>query len=237
MQEKGFTPLATYLKQTTACEPKPVNKPEFSLSQYQKGQTIFTEGEDGYDAYIIKQGTVEISVRDEDKKLVLTQLKRQDVFGEMALILGNHKRSATATAVTDVRLIRIPKSKFDAYMKASPTVITTTLVAIARRVNELTPQTGQSVDGFEAAARILHLMNDHHRSDISLDQTLETLSHVLAIGPKEIDHAIKLMASLNLLEVVNPETPQACIRIIDKDRFLEKALHIRTVIGSFQNPA
>lgn len=234
MQDNTFTPLTSYLKKTAASEAKPV-KPEFSLQQYQQGQTIFIEGEEGYDAYIIKRGEVEISVREEGKKLVLTRLKEQDVFGEMALILGHHQRSATATAITDVRVIRIPRNKFDSYMKASPAVISTCLVAIARRVSELTPQACQSVDVFEGTARILHLLNAHNRSDISLYQTLETLSRVLSAETEEIAGVLKLMASMNLLEMENTDTPQAMIQILDKDRFLKKALHIRTVLGDFQN--
>jgi CRP-like cAMP-binding protein len=56
-------------------------------------------------------------------RVVLTTLKEQPVLGKMALILAEHKR--TATALEDSGIAKIPKDVFDKYMTDSPRFIST----------------------------------------------------------------------------------------------------------------
>jgi zinc transporter ZupT len=82
---------------------------------YKQGTRLITEGEQGFELYIIKKGSVEVSHRGE----IVATLGPSDVFGEMAL-LTDEVRKATVTAKTDVTLLEIHKSDFDRLLQVSP---------------------------------------------------------------------------------------------------------------------
>lgn len=65
---------------------------------FKKGETIFTRGDPGDEAYLIVAGTVELTVSNGDARRVLATISRGDIFGEMALI-QNAPRMATAKAM------------------------------------------------------------------------------------------------------------------------------------------
>ena len=64
------------------------------------GEIIFSEGAMGNPLmYVIKEGSVEISITRGERKVVLSTLERGQFFGEMAL-LSTEPRSATAKALS-----------------------------------------------------------------------------------------------------------------------------------------
>jgi len=68
---------------------------------FKKGQVIIEEGTLGDCAYIIEQGSVEVSkLTPQGEKQVLGVLEKSEIFGEMGLIDGL-PRSATVTALED----------------------------------------------------------------------------------------------------------------------------------------
>jgi len=82
------------------------------------GETIFREGDPGDVMYIIAAGKVRIVASGRAQETV-AELGPGDFFGEMALITGL-PRSAGAVAVTDARLWRLEKGRFDAMIRAYP---------------------------------------------------------------------------------------------------------------------
>ena len=89
---------------------------------YQKGMTLFHEGDDRNCAYIIEKGEVEISVVKDGNKVPLVRLGEGEVFGEAALI-GSGKRSATAIATEDCEVFRIfPCILRDSILRLDPLV-------------------------------------------------------------------------------------------------------------------
>lgn len=82
---------------------------------FREGARIVTEGEQGFELYIIEKGSVEVSHQGE----IVATLGPSDVFGEMAL-LTDEVRKATVTAKTDVTLLEIHKSDFDRLLQVSP---------------------------------------------------------------------------------------------------------------------
>ena len=71
------------------------------------GSTIFREGDEAHDLFVIKSGQVRIQLGNR----TLSELKDNDIFGEMALI-DSEPRSATALAVTDVELVPVSEKQF-----------------------------------------------------------------------------------------------------------------------------
>ena len=71
------------------------------------GDLIFREGDEAHELFVIKSGQVRIQLGNR----TLTELRADDIFGEMALI-DNEPRSATAVAITDVELVPVTEKQF-----------------------------------------------------------------------------------------------------------------------------
>ena len=69
-----------------------------SYETYQDGQDIFKEGDNGDWIYVIDSGSVELSKKVGETKVVIDVLHEEDVFGEMAFI-ASIQRTATARAI------------------------------------------------------------------------------------------------------------------------------------------
>lgn len=110
----------------------------FSLREFEEASLIFKEGSLGDTAYILKEGRVRISTRASGAKVVLAELSPVTIFGEMALLTREQKRSATAEAMSHVKVIEIDKTKFDHLMSQSPSIIVTILHAITQRLVDTT---------------------------------------------------------------------------------------------------
>jgi CRP/FNR family transcriptional regulator, cyclic AMP receptor protein len=77
---------------------------------FQKGQTMFAQGERANAVFYIRQGQVKISVISEQgKEAVVALLKARDFFGEGCLV-GQLRRQATAEAMSDCEIMRLDKA-------------------------------------------------------------------------------------------------------------------------------
>ena len=76
----------------------------FVIKEYRHGKKIIRQGTHGTSAFLIKKGTVEVSLEDaEGNKKVLAKLKENDLFGEMAMISAC-ERTATVIALEDCEI-------------------------------------------------------------------------------------------------------------------------------------
>jgi CRP-like cAMP-binding protein len=89
--------------------------PEIPTRFFAKGDTIFREGEQGDQFYVVVRGQVEI--RSGDRRLEI--LSRNGIFGEMALI-DDSPRSATVVALTDVTVAAMKEKQFLFLVKHTP---------------------------------------------------------------------------------------------------------------------
>lgn len=108
------------------------------IRNYRAGENIFHQGQTGFGMYIIATGAVRISFKDSSEKnqtgeTILTNLSTGDFFGELALVEENGKRSASARAVSETRLIGFFKPDFFDIIQRKPA----TGVKISLRLNEV----------------------------------------------------------------------------------------------------
>ena len=84
------------------------------IVEFEPGEMILREGEEGDFMYIVLDGSVEVFVADEDGKIViLAELVKGNYFGEQALLpQGTGKRNANARANHRATLIRVAKKYF-----------------------------------------------------------------------------------------------------------------------------
>ena len=74
---------------------------------FKAGTTVFREGEEAHELFVIKSGEVRIQIGNR----TVSELSADHIFGEMALI-DSQPRSASAIAVTDVELVPVSEKQF-----------------------------------------------------------------------------------------------------------------------------
>jgi len=74
---------------------------------FKAGSVIFREGDEAKEFFVIKSGEVRIQIGNR----TVTELGADSIFGEMALI-DSEPRSATAVAVTDVKVVPVSEKQF-----------------------------------------------------------------------------------------------------------------------------
>jgi CRP-like cAMP-binding protein len=103
--------------------------------RFPKRHTIFLEGEKGNYVVLIVSGIIKISRSSSDGRVkTLALLRPKDFFGEMALFLPGHERSATAEALTDCRAITIEQTDFEKLLKDVPGISLRIIQTLAHRL-------------------------------------------------------------------------------------------------------
>jgi len=95
---------------------------------YEKGQSIFRQGESARDFHLVISGEVAITVRDRE----VTRLGPGRVFGEMSL-LEKIPRTASATAAEPTRVFTVPAAVMSA---KTPLLAYKVLLSVAQQMSE-----------------------------------------------------------------------------------------------------
>jgi CRP-like cAMP-binding protein len=112
---------------------KPQYEPEKIARKYPKNSLIFAEGETGDELYIIESGAVNITKIIGNQEMVLSVLKKGNIFGEMAL-LEDKPRAATAEVSEDCTVLAVNRNNFETVSRAQPDMISRLTSAMAERI-------------------------------------------------------------------------------------------------------
>lgn len=99
------------------------------------GQPIFQEGEKSRVSYIIQEGKVRIFRKVYGREITFATLGPGDFFGEMAM-LNNRRRSATAEAVLETKLLAFDKAAFEKLIASNFGVALRIIRTLALRLQE-----------------------------------------------------------------------------------------------------
>ena len=100
------------------------------------GAVLFRTGDEGDAMYLIEQGKIRICVQTKDgHEVTLTELRRGDFFGEMALLDGK-PRSADARVTQDARLAVLSREHFLTFVSSNPNVALEMLTALTNRLRQ-----------------------------------------------------------------------------------------------------
>ena len=113
---------------------------------YDAGQVMFNAGDVGDAAYIIIEGTVEISVPTPAGPIVVNTLGRNDIIGEIA-IFGDVPRTATAKALARVETLKISKELFIKVIRENPDAAIELIKILASRLANTTNQLTRTRSG------------------------------------------------------------------------------------------
>ena len=99
------------------------------------GDVICREGEPGDALYIVIEGTLDVTLRDDPAQpaQLLSHLQPPSSFGEMALLTGE-PRSATVTATTQGILLRLERARFLDLVQREPLIAMTVAATLSMRL-------------------------------------------------------------------------------------------------------
>lgn len=102
---------------------------EFSERRFSAGDKVALEGESGLMFFVVESGELSVEVHGEP----VSTIDAGGSFGEIALI-DRRPRTATVTALSDVRAYGLPVFVFRPFVEARPQVAWALLEAMADRV-------------------------------------------------------------------------------------------------------
>jgi CRP-like cAMP-binding protein len=210
---------------------------ESKVREFAKGSTIFRRGEPGNTAFILTEGTVEIFITEGKNKTVLGVLHPISVFGEMALLLKNQQRTASAIAKSDAKLAEISRKDFDDFFKRSPKLISAVLQTMVERLEQTNARVSQSPDLYIIITEMLNLLILHDRiSHIGFNQVIDCIENSYKLDSATIIKTMNFLQTLGLIEIrADRHNAVKLIEIIKPTDFIERARHIHatfTKMGS-----
>ena len=106
---------------------------------FKPGQTLFEQGDAGDAAFIVIEGSADVSVDTPGGPLKIAQLKRNDIIGEIA-ILCDVPRTATVAAADELTALKITKDLFFRMVTDFPDMGIEIMRSLAHRLEMTTSQ-------------------------------------------------------------------------------------------------
>jgi CRP-like cAMP-binding protein len=110
---------------------------DFIERQFAPGDVIAAEGETGLNFFVVESGEASVTVGGSEVR----RLVAGDSFGEVALV-DKSARSATVTAVSDMRCHGLPVWSFRSFAQTHPDVMWKLLELLADRLREAQARAG-----------------------------------------------------------------------------------------------
>lgn len=103
--------------------------------QYEDGETIIKQGEQGECLFVIQEGKVEVIDESGKKEIKLAELGETEFFGEMGLF-EKDVRSCTVRALGDAKIMTIDKRNFYKTIQKDPSLAYRLLEKMSNRLRE-----------------------------------------------------------------------------------------------------
>jgi CRP/FNR family transcriptional regulator, cyclic AMP receptor protein len=165
-----------------------------SISAHPKRQVIFAQGDVATAVFYLKKGKIKVTVvSKQGKEAVVALLGADEFFGEGVLI-GQAKRLATATAMTECVTMRVEKSEMQRVLRTEPTFsqmfVTHVLARNARVEEDLVDQLFNSTE--KRLARLLLLLANFGKAGrpepLIAKISQETLAEMIGATRSRVSH-------------------------------------------------
>jgi CRP/FNR family transcriptional regulator, cyclic AMP receptor protein len=113
---------------------------------YDAGQVIFNAGDTADAAYVVIEGTVEISVPTPSGPIIINTMTKNEILGEIAIV-GEVPRTATAKAVSKLETLKISKELFIKIIRENPDAAIELIRILASRLASTTSQLTRTRSG------------------------------------------------------------------------------------------
>ncbi len=122
------------------------------IQEIRAGQTVINEGEESYDVFIIRQGSMTVEKEIGGKPIFLRYLPAGSYVGEMALIDGG-RRTATVRAAIKSEVIKLNGDAFRRLLASKP-ALQAKLKEEMRDRKQLTDRMEARKDGYDGAVQL-----------------------------------------------------------------------------------
>jgi CRP-like cAMP-binding protein len=197
-----------------------------TYGDYSRGESVFTEGEQGDTLFIVLSGKVKIGRRAADgRENMLSVMGPSDMFGELSLF-DPGPRTATATVVTEARLASLAHSSLRPWIKDRPEISEQLLRVLARRLRRtndaladliFTDVPGRVAKALlELASRFGTPEGDGVR--VNHDLTQEELAQLVGASRETVNKALADFASRGWMRV-----DSRAVTLLDRERLARRA--------------
>ncbi len=176
------------------------------------GHALFEQGDESDGLYIVVTGIVRIYLTAEDtREATINLLEDGEVIGEMGLLDGL-QRSAGAAALTDTKLIFIPREPFMSLVESSPKLARSIILMLCERLRAANAQVDQAIF-HDLRHRLLvllrHLAVIHGRveddvSIVDMELTQGTLAQMLGASREAVNKQLRALAKEGKIAVKGP---------------------------------
>ena len=196
------------------------------ITDYGRGEIVFSEGEQGDTLYIVVSGKVKIGRRATDgRENMLSVMGPSDMFGELSLF-DPGPRTATATVVTEARLACLAHSSLRPWINDRPEIAEQLLRVLARRLRRTNDALADLIftDVPGRVAKQLLALSERfgsHEPDglrVHHDLTQEELAQLVGASRETVNKALADFASRGWVRV-----DSRALTILDADRLARRA--------------
>jgi CRP-like cAMP-binding protein len=189
---------------------------------YQRGQIIFSEGDEGIGLYVLVAGKVKVyKLSPDGKEQILHLFEPGEPFGEASVFAGQ-PFPAHAEALEKSRIFFFPRGAFIELIKGDPSLALNMLAILSRRLRRFTglieDLSLKEVPG-RLAAYLLYASEQRANSeDLKLDIAKNQLASLLGTIPETLSRILTKLVRQGLIQVDGSR-----IRIKDRQGLAELA--------------
>ena len=175
------------------------------LKHFNKGETIFIEGEEGIGFFIVVDGRVKVyKVSSEGKEHILHIFGPSEPFGEVPVFTGQ-PFPANAEAITESHVLFFSRTDFVALISRNPSLSLNMLAVLSKRLRHFTIQI-ENLSLKEVPARLasylLYTTAEQGKGDVViLAISKGQLASLLGTIPETLSRIFGKMANQNLIRV------------------------------------
>lgn len=188
---------------------------------YEKGETIFFEGDDADGFYIVGSGTVKVfKMNPSGKEHILHIFGPGEPVGEVP-VFSNRPFPATAEAIVKSRMLYFSKKDFVSMIEQNPSIAMNMLAVLSMRLRQFTNQI-ENLSLKEVPARLagylLYTLDEQQNdSVIELPVSKGQLASLLGTIPETLSRIFSKMSDEGLIQVEG-----RTITILDRDGLMDK---------------
>lgn len=197
-----------------------------SYGDYSRGESVFTEGEQGDTLFIVMSGKVKIGRRAADgRENMLSVMGPSDMFGELSLF-DPGPRTATASVLTDARLASLAHTSLRPWISDRPEIAEQLLRVLARRLRRTNDALADLIftDVPGRVAKALLGLADRFGSEdgdgvrVHHDLTQEELAQLVGASRETVNKALADFSSRGWMRV-----DSRAVTILDRERLARRA--------------
>jgi CRP/FNR family transcriptional regulator, cyclic AMP receptor protein len=165
-----------------------------TISKHRKAEIIFSQGDDADAVFYIKKGKIKVTVVSKQGKEAVVAILGTDEFVGEGCLIGQPKRLATASAMSDCVTMRVDKTEIQRLLQDEPTFsqmfVSHILARVSRVEEDLVDQLFNSTE--KRLARLLLLLANFGKEGrpepLMAKITQETLAEMVGTTRSRVSH-------------------------------------------------